>query len=63
MKEITLGPSEVLYKKGDYDTRLFYINKGILEYYVEIIPNEKEAVLNNLFVNNQFKNEILNQII
>ena len=31
MHESTLFPSEVLFKKGDSDTRIFYLNRGIVE--------------------------------
>jgi len=31
MKELTLGPGEILFKKGDIDNRYFYVNKGDLD--------------------------------
>jgi len=32
MKELTLGPGEILYKKGDIlDKKIYFINRGILD--------------------------------
>lgn len=40
MKELVLAPQEILYKKGDHDERIFFINKGNLEEYIELVPYE-----------------------
>ena len=31
MKEMTIGPSEIVYNDRDYDKRFYYLNKGYLE--------------------------------
>ena len=50
MKELTLGPGEILYKKGQYDDRIFYLNKGVLEVYAELVPYIKESTIAELKV-------------
>jgi CRP-like cAMP-binding protein len=34
MKEIILKPGEILFKKGDIDTRFFYVCEGEIELFV-----------------------------
>lgn len=46
MQELTLTPGEVLFKKGERDTRIFYINRGYVENYADINNEGKEAVFN-----------------
>ncbi len=35
MKELTLGPGEILYKKDQIDTRYYFLNSGNLEIFFE----------------------------
>lgn len=35
MKELILGPGEVIYLKNDLDTRLFFVKKGEIEFFEE----------------------------
>lgn len=35
MKEITLGPGDSIFNKGDVDSKLFYVFKGAVEYDLE----------------------------
>lgn len=36
MKERTLVPGEIIFKKGDFYNRLYFVHKGSVEIYVEI---------------------------
>lgn len=33
MKEMVLGPGEILFNQGDEDRRLFFIKKGEIEFF------------------------------
>jgi len=36
MREITLGPGEILFNQGEIDMRLFYIIKGEIELFIDL---------------------------
>ena len=54
MHELTLCPTEVLYKKGECDNRIYYVNRGVLESFIELIYNEKEVTIATIEVKNYF---------
>lgn len=34
MKELTLGPGEILFHKNDQDSRLFFVHRGEIELFL-----------------------------
>lgn len=35
MKEITLGPGDIVFNKGDFDNKFYFVFKGTVEYTLE----------------------------
>ena len=50
MTEITLGPGELLFHKGDIDANLYFVHKGYIELFLEGENKIKEIQLGNIGV-------------
>jgi CRP-like cAMP-binding protein len=42
------GPGEVIYKKGEADSRIYFIVKGMVEIYMETIDQKENKLINTL---------------
>lgn len=47
-KEIIYGPGDVIFKKNDIDTRLLYIVKGEIEFFVDSSDGKFNKILGEL---------------
>lgn len=47
MREITLGPGEVLHNIGEVDERIFFVLSGEIEQYVDLQENGHKDILLN----------------